>query len=198
MITDTKAGQTNYCPNCEDALFLIYYDDRDMKPEILVGESAARARFEQVSVSWNAHLFGKVASNSNDSQFYNANYAPTSGPNCEDQARRIEELEQRERMLVEYLETIRLASSDYTAGTRSGLEAVHKLATEAVHATPAQTAEHELARHVEWMKKLPVAGRVNFQDMRRNPPLSYCTNSLGNLPMETQLVAIPELKEVKE
>lgn len=53
------------------AVFLIHYDDQDMRPETWTGEAAGRARFKAISTSWNAHLFVKVASNSRDD--YRAN-----------------------------------------------------------------------------------------------------------------------------
>lgn len=50
----------------KDAVFAIVYDDADRRHEIIVGEGAARARFKRISTSWNAHLFGKIESNSRD------------------------------------------------------------------------------------------------------------------------------------
>lgn len=57
----------------EDIPFLIFYDDPDRKPELLIGETVARTRFAQVAESWNAHLFVKVASTAGDSEFRNCN-----------------------------------------------------------------------------------------------------------------------------
>ena len=48
---------------------IIWYDDRDRAPEIFAGEGAKEAaerRFEQISDSWNAHLFVSIAANSRD------------------------------------------------------------------------------------------------------------------------------------
>ncbi len=49
--------------------WVIYFDDADRKPEVFGGEgaeNAAKRRYEQISISWNAHLFVKVDSNSRD------------------------------------------------------------------------------------------------------------------------------------
>ena len=59
----------------KDALFAIVYDDADRRIEILVGEAAARARFARISTSWNAHLFGKIESNSRDDRHAHNNVA---------------------------------------------------------------------------------------------------------------------------
>lgn len=57
----------------ERAIFLIHYDDQDQRPEIWTGEAAGRARFKTVGMSWNAHLFVKVASNSRDDIYADSN-----------------------------------------------------------------------------------------------------------------------------
>lgn len=46
--------------------WMIYFDDADRRPEIFTDEGCARKRYEQISVSWNAHLFKRVHSNSRD------------------------------------------------------------------------------------------------------------------------------------
>jgi hypothetical protein len=67
-------------PVAPDAVWLIQYDDYDCKPEIIVGEAAARARFSRVSIGWNAHLFVKVESNSRDTPYRDANIRLASSP----------------------------------------------------------------------------------------------------------------------
>lgn len=61
-------------PN-KDAIFAILYDDAERRHEIIAGEKAARARFARISDSWNAHLFGKIESNSRDDRHANDNVA---------------------------------------------------------------------------------------------------------------------------
>lgn len=46
--------------------WLILFDDYDRRPEIYTDEAAARYRYKQISISWNAHLFVKVDSNTRD------------------------------------------------------------------------------------------------------------------------------------
>lgn len=49
--------------------WIIWFDDADRKPELFCGHGATQAankRYEQISVSWNAHLFAKVHSNNRD------------------------------------------------------------------------------------------------------------------------------------
>lgn len=46
--------------------YLIWFDDADRKPELFSDKSAALKRYEQVSISWNAHLFVLADSNSRD------------------------------------------------------------------------------------------------------------------------------------
>jgi hypothetical protein len=52
--------------------YLIMFDDADRKPEIYLGRKAAMCRYEQISVSWNAHLYVKVDSNSADCPYPSA------------------------------------------------------------------------------------------------------------------------------
>lgn len=61
------------CRTVDDLPFLIFYDDPDRKPELLIGEDVARTRFAQVAASWNAHLFVKIASSAGDSEFRTRN-----------------------------------------------------------------------------------------------------------------------------
>lgn len=50
----------------QQPLYLILFDDIEVPAETMHGADVARRRFEQISGSWNAHLFVKVASNSRD------------------------------------------------------------------------------------------------------------------------------------
>lgn len=52
--------------------YIIYFDDADRTPELIVGREAALKRYEQISMSWNAHLFVKIDSNSRDCEYPNA------------------------------------------------------------------------------------------------------------------------------
>ena len=52
------------------SLWLIYFDDQDRRPEIFTDEGAALKRYEDISISWNAHLFVLVNSNSRDAEKY--------------------------------------------------------------------------------------------------------------------------------
>ncbi len=64
------------CPVVEagaTAVFLVLFDDRDRRPEIVVGESVARERFKQIGSQYNAHLFVKLESNSSDDPYYDCN-----------------------------------------------------------------------------------------------------------------------------
>lgn len=47
----------------QDGWHLIYFEDAGVGPEIFDNEESARARYEQISFSYNAHLFRKVDSN---------------------------------------------------------------------------------------------------------------------------------------
>jgi hypothetical protein len=179
----------------EDALFLIYYDDRDMKPEILVGESGARARFAQVSVSWNAHLFGKIESNSHDSQFADANVklrekdAETIGKIAQEaadycmnlestiaeQKRTILDMEAREKMLVESPQNINTCAHDED-------HVAIGYAQDALDATPASTSEWTARFVAEWVRK-------NWKPVCHVTELA--SHSYG-VPEGTQLYAIPD------
>ena len=55
----------------EDGCYIIRFDDHDVEDEMYCGEGAletALYRFAQISVSWNAHLFVKILSNSRDAE----------------------------------------------------------------------------------------------------------------------------------
>lgn len=46
-----------------DGLWLIYFHDKDVQPEVFAGEGAedaARRRYDQVSTGYNCHLMGEV------------------------------------------------------------------------------------------------------------------------------------------
>ena len=84
----------------EDLTYLIYYDDRDRPLEIIVGEKAARKRYEDISVSWNAHLFVLIDNNAKDDKAPVALFAA--------EGKRVEELVQAgilEKSRSEGLET---------------------------------------------------------------------------------------------
>lgn len=46
--------------------YLIVFDDADRAPELVIGGTRALYRFKELSASWNAHLFARIASNSCD------------------------------------------------------------------------------------------------------------------------------------
>lgn len=46
--------------------YLIQFDDADRRPEVWTDRAAAHHRYREISVSWNAHLFVKIDSNSRD------------------------------------------------------------------------------------------------------------------------------------
>lgn len=53
--------------------YLILFDDTERPVETMFGEDIARKRYAAVSMSWNAHLFVKIDSNSRDAMFANNN-----------------------------------------------------------------------------------------------------------------------------
>lgn len=56
---------------------IIWFDDADRSPLLFAGAGSAVAAlktWEQISVSWNAHLFVRVASNSRDSKYPSAHF----------------------------------------------------------------------------------------------------------------------------
>jgi hypothetical protein len=61
-------------------VFMVVFDDADRSPEIVIGAKRARYRFHMVSQSWNAHLFGKIASNSRDDPHYADNIELAAAP----------------------------------------------------------------------------------------------------------------------
>ena len=81
---DSLAAQSVYITALEHALkgkeneltdlkshggvWLIYFDDRDRLPEIWTNEQSALKRYKDVSISYNAHLFARVNTNSRDAK----------------------------------------------------------------------------------------------------------------------------------
>lgn len=61
---------------------LIFFDDRDRPPELLIGRERALLRYAQISTSWNAHLFFKIDSNSRDCRYPSA--TPSAPPVAQD------------------------------------------------------------------------------------------------------------------
>lgn len=57
----------------QEPIYLIFFDDQDVRPEIITSGAAARERFRRVSDQWNAHLFVKVQSNTRDDPAYSRN-----------------------------------------------------------------------------------------------------------------------------
>lgn len=45
----------------EERHYLIYFEDQDVKPEIFTSQEAAIARFNQLDINWNCHLFERVS-----------------------------------------------------------------------------------------------------------------------------------------
>lgn len=126
-------------------------------------------------------------------------------PNCEDQARRIEELERRERMLVDALN--HFAWMKFGVDWNIGTHAKHyRKKTEQflkddfdkiINATPAQSEAWEWNQHVEWMKKNLQVQATHCDVREERFFFEDDIKRLQRLPAGTQLVAIPELKEVK-
>jgi hypothetical protein len=56
-------------------VYLIVYDDAERQPELVIGDVRAARRFHDISGAWNAHLFGKIRSNSRDDPRYSDNIA---------------------------------------------------------------------------------------------------------------------------
>ncbi len=71
-LNDLIAHATGKVVDPDEVPHLIVFDDADRKPELFIGRAAALARYERISVSWNAHLFVKINSNSRDCQYPNA------------------------------------------------------------------------------------------------------------------------------
>jgi hypothetical protein len=132
----------------EDLTYLIYYDDRDRPLEIIVGEKAARKRYEDISVSWNAHLFVLIDNNAKDDK------APVALLAAE--GKRVEELVQAsilERSKSEGLETEITAIRTHLLARAEAAEAERDKAQAEVnllidkgreHATKVDNAEDEV------------------------------------------------------
>lgn len=69
-------------------VYMIVFDDHDRPPEVVIGDVRAAYRFNQVSAAWNAHLFGKLRSNSRDDPRYADNITPGVKvcPGCKEEA----------------------------------------------------------------------------------------------------------------
>lgn len=67
-------------PQEDEVPYLIVFDDQDRKPELCIGSEVARLRYEQISMSWNAHLYVKIDSNSRDCEWPNATPAAAAEP----------------------------------------------------------------------------------------------------------------------
>jgi hypothetical protein len=81
-LPSSSPASTLDVPVADDAyVWAIVFDDTARPPEFQFTESAARYRFGRVSISWNAHLFVKVASNSRDDPHASKNLpVPVSHP----------------------------------------------------------------------------------------------------------------------
>lgn len=109
-------------------------------------------------------------------------------PNCEDQARRIAELERHNRVLIDAAEgMMRWQVKNVSVWHNGAYDYMH----EAINATPDQTEAWEWNQHVEWMRKQGSMTHVIVRndDVRRGAVDSICK-------LKTPLYAIPELKEV--
>lgn len=63
-------------PDNSEVPYMIVFDDQDQENELVIGDWRAAIRFKQISGSWNAHLFVKIAGNSRDDK--TPCYAPAS------------------------------------------------------------------------------------------------------------------------
>lgn len=73
LVADEKAALADQ----DQVPYLIYFDDADRKPEMVIGGTRAQYRFKQISGAWNANLFAKIASNSKDDKYPCATLAAT-------------------------------------------------------------------------------------------------------------------------
>lgn len=60
--------------------YLILFDDTERPVETMFGEEIARKRYSDISISWNAHLFVKIDSNSRDAMFAKNNATVVTSP----------------------------------------------------------------------------------------------------------------------
>lgn len=60
--------------------FMIVFDDADRPPELIIGKANAEIYYRRISMSWNAHLFVKIASNSRDEKRPSAQLAEPGTP----------------------------------------------------------------------------------------------------------------------
>lgn len=57
-----------------EVMYAIIFDDQDVPYETVIGSQVAQKRYRDISMSWNAHLFVKLDSNSRDGLYSKANY----------------------------------------------------------------------------------------------------------------------------
>lgn len=72
-------------PDNSEVPYLIVFDDTDRENELVIGDWRAAIRFKQISMSWNAHLFVRVAGNSYGDK--TPRYQPEASPLVEDAQR---------------------------------------------------------------------------------------------------------------
>lgn len=130
-------------PSLDEALndsdqvpYLIHFDDPYRQPELVIGGTRARYRFEQISSSWNAHLYVKIKSNSRDDKYPSANLAAPSAAAGEQVQAPV--IEKPVDGLLDALKEISEACS--CCGDRADLAEIAKdaLDTYAAQPTPAQ------------------------------------------------------------
>lgn len=121
-----------------ECVYLIQFDDYDRRPEIFTTQAAALARFEQISTSWNAHLFVKVRSNTRNDPRYNSNAPlPSAGVSVADMQQVLEALERSYIFIRDNVELNRINdASDWRETLRDSSAAFETL--RARLAAPAQ------------------------------------------------------------
>lgn len=87
-----QASQPEAAPS-DEVPYLIVFDDQERKPEMAIGRQRADIRFEQISASWNAHLYVKIASNSRDCHYQNATISASAPVVAEGEALTFEQWE---------------------------------------------------------------------------------------------------------
>lgn len=100
----------------DDGAYLIFFDDADRRPEMFAmpgARDAAMHRYAQVSVSWNAHLFVKIDSNSRDCSTPNAT-PPQAAARCEG-----DEVARLKQAIAAYEEEAALRKRDLESARRS-------------------------------------------------------------------------------
>ena len=77
----------------EEGSFIIVFDDASVEEEMFTGygaRDAALRRYDQISISWNAHLYVKIDSNSRDCTIPNADVEQKGWETMTDEARKIQ------------------------------------------------------------------------------------------------------------